>query len=180
MLIILNREMDARKTAPGDTAIGDPLSAPKKWVELLHLMDTFSGKRHLVLVAITTFALVWTGTLWHDFFGIEVLPVLSQVVDSGGDFVVSPEQTLTGRLDGRTGAYQEPCACPSHVHSPPCMTRAKSTEVFSAVRLAVVQLISILPHARPSPEIVPSREPPSLLSTKVGPAFYIVNRTLLI
>ncbi len=105
------------------------------------------------LTAIVIFTLLWTGTLWHDFFGMEIMPLMSQclidcqsrmdhkvgrvVVRSaakagnefpfderdctdGGDHhgVALPNLVINGGSCGEL-----PCSCPSHVHSPSCLSK---------------------------------------------------------
>ncbi len=137
------------------------------------------------LIAIMMFTFVWTGTFLHDFFGLDVLPAITQTVTAvhlhdATQLTSSQHNESVNRLDEQS-ASQLPCSCPSHVHSPYCLSKAEQSEVSSAVKLIMKVLVTSLVLKDWSLEhFAPSRDPPRIDSRRAGPAIYLANCSLLI
>lgn len=137
------------------------------------------------LIAMTMLALLWTGTFWHDFFSTEIVPVIA-----GNQGTDRSHQSACVNASGiaayrsflaDAGASPLPCACPSHVHSPSCLSHAEHGMVVSPARL-FVQLFAFL-FAQPDipkDENVACRELPWTLTVKAGLPIYLAYRSLLI
>ncbi|MBX9694823.1 MAG: hypothetical protein K2Z81_20715 [Cyanobacteria bacterium] len=132
------------------------------------------------LVMFTMFTLMWTGTLLHDFFGLEVLSHITKLAVAAQDYAPECKRTRMEQnpCNAKT-AEQLPCSCPTHVHSPCCLVKAKqlSPTVWLVVRLLCA---SISPNALPVNCLIPSRDPPRIIAKKSVAALYIANRSLLI
>lgn len=136
------------------------------------------------LATLTMFTLMWTGTLWHDFFGLEVMPLISKSVNALQEqdrFQSSRVEKATALYDGQTEAGQQPCSCPTHVHSPSCLAKIYHCAA-SSILLAVVHVLaaSIMPDLSPPSKLVPSRDPPRIITKKCGAALYLAKHSLLI
>lgn len=137
------------------------------------------------LATLTMFTLVWTGTLWHDFFGLEVMPVITKSVIAAQEH--EPACRQSSRIErttssfGQTEAGQLPCSCHAHVHSPSCLAKVYKVAVSSFI-LAVAHMhsASIMPNAFPANALAPRRDPPKVVAKKSGACLYLANRSLLI
>ena len=149
------------------------------------------------LVSVVVFTLLWTGTLWHDIFGLEVMPLLAKSSDLvrvalNGEHInrictactretYSYEELaqLTGTSSGSFGEL--PCSCPAHVHSPSCLSKVdlRIDKPECSQQSGLVGLISQL-REQSLRERFSYESVPTGILRRPGPAIYLINRTLLI
>lgn len=131
------------------------------------------------------FALSWTGTLWHDFFGMQILPAItgscfsSQIHNSYCRDATN--SSIAAKYATEAAASPLPCSCPNHVHSPSCLSKAEHALILATARLvaqvlaadienfAMAHDTSVFRHTRAWSFAIPA-----------GPPIYLDNRALLI
>lgn len=137
------------------------------------------------LIAMSMLALLWTGTFWHDFFSTQIVPVIA-----GNQGAFRSHQSACAASSGiasdrsfsaDAGASPLPCSCPSHVHSPSCLSHAEHGLIVSSTRL-FVQLFACLFVQKDIPRYanLACRVLPWTFCVKAGPPIYLAHRALLI
>ena len=143
-------------------------------------------KRRLIAV-FTLFTLVWTGTLWHDFFGVEVLPLInspgvaSAYADDHSKACTIQKQDDFGLSPTNVGANPRPCPCPIHVHSPSILSLADYSLLVSSLQAVTSFLVLASPAKIGADRSFSYREAYSrVVASKARAPLYISYRSLLI
>lgn len=130
---------------------------------------------------------MWTGTLWHDFFGVEVLPffnsggVASAYADDHSKAFTIQQQNDFGNVRQNVGANPRPCPCPIHVHSPSILSLADYSLLVSSLQAVVHFLVLTSPAKIGTDRSFSSREAYSqAVASNAWAPIYISFRSLLI